>query len=140
MLSRHVAPRAVPDSRFSISALPSSLSAEFTAVHRLLRKNGFDHVIRAENIADKYFKIFFVRNGERNARLGIIVAKKTLSGAADRNRVKRIIREAFRQHNIKQCKLDVVVMARHAYPLESGAQAGNLKMLFSRVENRCAEL
>ena len=130
----------MPDSRFSISALPSSLSAEFTAAHRLLRKNGFDHVIRAENIADKYFKIFFVRNDERNARLGIIVAKKTLSGAADRNRVKRIIREAFRQHNIKQCKLDVVVMARHAYPLESGAQAGNLKMLFSRVENRCAEL
>ncbi|MDP1996406.1 MAG: ribonuclease P protein component [Gallionella sp.] len=128
------------DSRFSISASPSSLSAEFTAAHRLLREDGFNHVIRAENLADKYFKIFFVRNGKNNARLGIVVAKKTLSGAADRNRVKRIIREAFRQHSIKQCRLDVVVMARRAYPQESGAQAGNLKMLFSRVENRCAEL
>ncbi|MDO8294748.1 MAG: ribonuclease P protein component [Gallionella sp.] len=128
------------DSRFSTSALPPSLSAEFTAAHRLLREDGFNHVIHAENLADKYFKIFFVRNDKRNARLGMVVAKKTLSGAADRNRVKRIIREAFRQHSIKQCKLDVVVMARRAYPQESGAQAGNLKMLFSRVENRCAEL
>lgn len=130
----------MPDSRFSISDSPSSLSAEFTAAHRLLREDGFDHVMCAENMADKYFKIFFVRNGKRNARLGMVVAKKTLSGAADRNHVKRIIREAFRQHSIKQCKLDVVVMARRAYPQESGAQAGNLKMLFSRVENRCAEL
>lgn len=128
------------DSRFSTSALPLSLSAEFTAAHRLLREDGFDHVMRAENMADKDFKIFFVRNDKRNARLGMVVAKKTLSGAADRNRVKRIIREAFRQHSIKQCKLDVVVMARRAYPQESGVQAGNLKMLFSRVENRCAEL
>ena len=119
---------------------PSSLSAEFTAAHRLLRENGFNHVIRAENIADKHFKIFFVRNGKCNARLGMIVGKKTLPSAVDRNRVKRIIREAFRQHNIKQCKLDVVVMARRVYPQESGAQAGNLKMLFSRVESRCAEL
>lgn len=130
----------MPDSRFSISAPPPSLSAEFTAAYRLLREDGFNHVIHAENLADKYFKIFFVRNGKKNARLGIVVAKKTLSGAADRNRVKRIIREAFRQHNIKQCRLDVIVMARRAYPQESGAQAGNLKMLFSRVENRCAEL
>jgi ribonuclease P protein component len=129
----HVAPRAVQDSQ-------SSLSAEFTAAHRLLRENGFDHVIRAENIADKHFKVFFVRNDKKNARLGMIVGKKTLSGSTDRNRVKRIIREAFRQHNIKLSKLDLVVMMRRAYPQECGAQAGNLKMLFSRVENRCAEL
>lgn len=127
------------DSRFSISASQSSLSGEFTAAHRLLRENGFDHVIRAENIADKQFKIFFVRNDKKNARLGMVVGKKTLSGAAARNRLKRIIRETFRQHHIKLCKLDVVVMVRRAYPKERGAQAGDLKMLFSRVENRCVE-
>lgn len=129
----HAAPRAVQDSQ-------SSLSAKFTAAHRLLRENGFDHVVRAQNISDRHFKIFFARNGKKNARLGIIVGKKTLSGAADRNRVKRIIREVFRQHGIKQCKLDLVVMVRRADSRECGSQAGNLKMLFSRVENRCAEL
>lgn len=128
----HAAPRAVRDSQ-------SSLSAEFTVAHRLLREAGFDHVVHAENIADRHFKVFFVRNGKKNARLGMIVGKKTLPGAADRNRVKRIIREAFRQHGIKQCKLDLVVMVRRADPQECDTQTGNLKMLFSRVENKCAE-
>ncbi len=118
----------------------SSLSAKFTAAHRLTRENGFDHVVRAENISDRYFKIFFLCNGKENARLGIVVGKKTLPGAADRNLIKRIIREAFRQHSIKLRKLDVVVMMRRADPQERDIQAGNLKMLFSRVENRCAEL
>jgi ribonuclease P protein component len=103
----------------------------------LLRENGFDHVVRAESISDRHFKVFFVRNGQKNAKLGIMVGKKTLSGAVDRNRVKRIIREAFRQHGIKQCKFDVVVMVRRGDP--HGASAGNLKTLFSRIENRCAE-
>ena len=91
-------------------------------------------------MADRHFKIFFERNDKKNARLGIIVGKKTLSGAADRNCVKRIIREAFRQHNIKLCKLDLVVMVRRAYSIKCSTQAGDLKMLFSRIENRCAEL
>jgi len=119
---------------------PFSLSAKFSAAHRLLRENGFDHVIRAENIADRHFKVFFVRNGQKNAKLGIIVGKKTLSGAADRNRVKRLIRETFRQHSIKLCQLDLVVMVRRAYPQGCDTRDGNLKMLFSRVENRCTEL
>ncbi|MDO8464851.1 MAG: ribonuclease P protein component [Gallionella sp.] len=126
----HVAPRAVQNSRFSPSA-------KFTAAHRLLRENGFDHAVRAESISDRHFKVFFAHNGQKNARLGIMVGKKTLSGSVDRNRVKRIIREAFRQHGIKQCKFDVVVMVRRTDP--HGASAVNLKMLFSRIENRCAE-
>ncbi|MFZ2302912.1 MAG: ribonuclease P protein component [Gallionella sp.] len=102
-----------------------------------MRENGFDHVVRAESISDRHLKIFFVPNGQKNARLGIMVGKRTLSGAADRNRVKRIIREAFRQHRVKQCKFDVVVMVKRADP--HGVSAENLKTLFSRVENRCAE-
>ncbi|MBI5437998.1 MAG: ribonuclease P protein component [Nitrosomonadales bacterium] len=132
------AQRAVPGSRFNIPAPQPGLSAKFTAAHRLLRENGFDRAVRAKSISDSHFKIFFVGNGKKNARLGIIVGKKTLSGAVDRNRAKRIIREAFRQHGIKLLKLDIVVMLRRADP--PGAQAGNLKTLFSQVENRCAEL
>ena len=129
------------DSRFNQTDLQSSLSAKFSAEHRLLREDGFSHVVRAEQMENRHFKIFFVCNGKKNARLGIIVGKKILSAAVSRNHVKRIIREAFRQHSIKLCKLDLVVMVRRAYSQEKdgGAQSGNLKMLFSRVENRCAE-
>lgn len=119
--------------------LLSSISSKLTASHRLLRKNGFDHVMRAENILDKYFKIFFVHNEEKNARLGIVASKKTLIGAVDRNCVKRIIREKFRQHNIKVQSVDIVVMVRRACPMERNVQDKSLEMLFSLIENRCAE-
>lgn len=128
----HAAPRVVQDSQ-------SNLSAKFTAAYRLLRENGFDHVVRAESISDRHFKVFFVRNGKKNARFGIIVGKKTLALATDRNRMKRVIREVFRQHSIKLCGLDLVVMLRRNDPQEGGMQVGNLKMLFNRVESRCAE-
>lgn len=120
--------------------LQCDASSNFTVAHRLLREDGFSHVVRCESVADKQFKVFFARNSRENAKLGIIASKKTLPSAVDRNRIKRIIREAFRQHNIKALKLDLVVMVRRSSPLESSAQAVSLETLFGRVENRCAEL
>lgn len=132
-LSERVVPEAVRDSLSSIA-----IAAEFTAAHRLLREDGFDHVVHAENIADKHFKIFFVRNGKQNARLGIIASKRNLPGATQRNRVKRAIREAFRRHSIKTQHIDLVVMFRCA-DLQA-VQGEDLETLFRRVENRCASL
>jgi ribonuclease P protein component len=131
-LSGRAALGVVQDSR-------SSISSKFTAAYRLLRADGFGNVMRAENIADKQFKIFFVRNCQKNARLGIITSKKILPCAVDRNRVKRIIRESFRKHNIKACKLDIVVMVRLDYSQKLDTRINNLERLFSQVENRCAE-
>lgn len=130
----HVAPEAVPDWQFSIAT-----SGRLTVAHRLLRVDGFDRTVQAENIADKHFRIFFARNNKSNARLGIIASKKIFPSAVDRNRIKRVIREAFRQHSIKAQKLDIVVMVRRACAQEPGVRNVNLEILLSRVENRCAE-
>ncbi len=126
-------PEAVRDSQPSIN-----IPAEFTVAHRLLREDRFDHVVHAENIADKYFRIFFVRNDKKNARLGIIAGKRSLPGAVQRNRVKRAIREAFRQHRIKVQQIDLVVMVRCAD--SQAAKSEDLETLFSRVEEKCASL
>jgi ribonuclease P protein component len=126
-----VAPEAVQDSLFS-----SSASFEFTAAHRLSRAEGFDHVVHAANFTDKLYKIFFVRNGKKNARLGIVAGKRILPGAVQRSRVKRKIREAFRQHSIKNQQLDLVVMVRGADKQDS--QSEDLIKLFSRIEDKCA--
>jgi ribonuclease P protein component len=117
----------------------SSISAQFAAAFRLLRADGFDHVMHGENIADKYFKIFFVRNHLNNARLGIIASKKLLPNAVDRNRAKRFIREVFRHHHIKLCNMDVVVMMRRDYSCATNSRVDSLDNLFSQVKNRCAE-
>ena len=113
-------------------------SSGFTAAHRLLRADGFDHVVDSENVTDKLYKIFFVRNGKNNARLGIIASKKILPGAVQRNRVKRLIREAFRQHSIKFQLIDLVVMVRGVETQAS--QNKDLNALFNRIEEKCVSL
>jgi len=123
----------VRDSRFNITT-----TADFTSAHRLLREDGFDHVVRAKHIADKTFKIFFVRNGKKNARIGIIASKKILPGATQRNHAKRAIREIFRQHVIKSQQVDMVVMVKCA--ISQAAQLDELKKMFSQIINRCASL
>lgn len=118
----------------------SSNPGKFSAACRLLRADGFEHVIQAENITDKLFKIFFTPNLGKHARLGIITSKKSIPSAVNRNHVKRIIREVFRQHNIKHCRLDLVVMVKRKYSLSADAQTDNLKKLFHQLEIRCADL
>jgi ribonuclease P protein component len=132
LLSGRAAPRAVQDSL-------SRTALKFSAANKLSRAVGFEHVLHAECISDRYFKVFFVRNSEKFARLGIIASKRSLSAATDRNRVKRIIRESFRHHNIKNRNLDLVVMTKNDYSWMVNARIDNLEKLFSQVENRCAE-
>jgi len=128
-----VAPEAVQNSQLS-----TNNSAKFTAGHRLSRTDGFDHVIHAEKIADKFYNIFFVCNGEKNARLGIVASKRILPGSTQRNHIKRLIREVFRQHSIKSQQVDLVVMLRDVSTQSS--LGGDLNSLFTQVEEACASL
>jgi ribonuclease P protein component len=45
-------------------------------------------------------------------RVGFVLAKKQLKRAVDRNRVKRLIRESFRQHQHDLVSNDFVILAR----------------------------
>ncbi|MFZ2542326.1 MAG: ribonuclease P protein component [Gallionella sp.] len=124
-------PRDVQDSR-------SSIAAEFTHEYRLLRKDNFDRVLQAELITGECYRIFFALNVKRNARLGIIASKRMFPRAVDRNRVKREIREAFRQHSIKTQRIDVVVLVRRADLLKLAVKSDDLEKLFSQVGSLCA--
>ena len=121
-----------------LKAVQNSLSsqiaaAEFSSSHRLLRKDGYNHVVSAKAFVYKSFKVFYVCNDKLNARLGIIVSKRTFPQAVQRNRVKRMVREVFRQHSVKTKQIDLVVMARSKGALFS--QPSDLKALFSRIVN-----
>ena len=51
------------------------------------------------------------RNGFSFSRLGLVVAKKHVRLAVQRNRIKRIVRESFRQNSLTP-GMDVIVLAR----------------------------
>ena len=88
-------------------------------------KNAFDRVYKRQ--PGQSFTILFSINSLSNNRLGLIVPKKHVPLAVDRNKIKREIRDFFRcyiKNNIFfENKFDVIVLAK------SPAQHLNTKQL-----------
>lgn len=56
--------------------------------------------------------ILAINSGHETPRLGLVIAKKHVRLAVQRNRLKRLIRESFRQHKQLLSGLDIVILAR----------------------------
>ena len=63
-------------------------------------------------VSCRYFLILARLSRDTNTKLGLIVAKKHIPSAVNRNRVKRIIRTSFRTLDPFPHHLDLVVLAR----------------------------
>lgn len=79
-------------------------------------------------------------DGLNDARLGVVVGKKLLKRAVDRNRVKRIVREQFRRErpNLPACDLIVRLAAKPA-PLDGKLVAGDFLALLEKLRRTCAK-
>ena len=64
------------------------------------------------NVSCRHFLILAGCSEFSKSRLGLVVAKKNIPGAVQRNRIKRHIREAFRQSPGLASPLDLVVLVR----------------------------
>lgn len=93
----------------------------FPRSRRLLHQADFQQVFRAPwKSSDAVFTVLAAPAATGRARLGLAIARKQLRRATDRNRIKRLVREYFRQHVI--APLDYVVMARRAARTHTCAQ------------------
>ena len=84
----------------------------FSKEHRLLDKAAFNAVFsNAKKLHCSPFVVLCRASSQDLARLGLVIGKKKVSKAVERNRLKRVIRESFRKQ--KMSSLDVVVIAKH---------------------------
>ncbi len=87
---------------------------KFPRSSRLLNAGDYRQVFNDAKVkvSDKNLLILARPNQLSHARVGLVIAKKNVKLAVDRNRVKRLIRESFRLTNASLPDLDIVILAR----------------------------
>ena len=117
--------------------LTSSTSNRFSKGNRLLDAAAFGRVFeKATRSRDKLFTVLCRRNELNTARLGLAISKKHCRHATGRNRIKRIIRESFRQQQTLLSGLDVVVINQSA---AAGATNQQISDSLEKHWRRCSQ-
>lgn len=97
--------------------------ARFGRAMRMNSPRDFSRVFRqAKRAGGGGLTILTVENTVGHPRLGLAIAKKHLKFAHQRNRLKRIIRESFRQHQTDFANIDIVVLSRPDVKQRESAQ------------------
>lgn len=102
---------------------------------RLVKKAEFDRVFVENQRAKTDYVVVMARpNQVGYPRLGMVIAKRLLARAVDRNRVKRCVRESFRQVLPELPSCDFVV--RLIVKPVAGEEARDLSRTFKRAGHR----
>jgi ribonuclease P protein component len=86
--------------------------------------------------ADRLFTVLYRRSGQEPSRLGMTASARRIRGAVKRNRLRRLIRESFRQRVLELSGLDIVVVIReHAAPATNQEVFASLDSHWSRLKS-----
>ena len=87
---------------------------KFSRQSRLLKPAQFKLVFQQPiKSSDSYFRVLARENEIQHNRLGMAVSKKACAKAVGRNRIKRVVRESFRNRMLGQVmenSLDIVIL------------------------------
>jgi ribonuclease P protein component len=113
--------------------------AGFPRCHRLTGTDDFSSVFSFRKaIKSANFLLHYRPRGGKQtngARLGMIIAKRHLRRAVDRNLVKRLVREIFRtrRSELPSCDLIVRLAVKLGLPIDRRALAGEIQNLLQRI-------
>ena len=85
----------------------------FPRNYRLVSQSEFKSLFnQSEKVSQRYLLALYKPNQKTHARIGIVVGKRVANSAVVRNKIRRIVRESFRAHQVSLTGLDIVVIAR----------------------------
>lgn len=107
---------------------PRRPSGDFSRSKRLLNGPQFQRVFDGAEfkVGHSHLLLLAVPNTLDHPRLGLVVAKKNVRHAVDRNKVKRVARECFRNSQQTLGALDIIVLARRGIGELSNSQLHKL--------------
>ena len=112
-----------------------SSGACFPRRARMVGPSAFASVFaRPAKSGDRYFTVLTCANGLTYPRLGLAISRKVARSAVARTRIKRIVRESFRHHQLQLGGLDWVVMGR------AGLTEQNNALLFASLQRHWQRL
>ncbi|WP_082870378.1 ribonuclease P protein component, partial [Oleiphilus sp. HI0123] len=99
-------------------------SFKFPKSTRLLKSSDYSDVFESVDIrvSSKHYLMLTRNLNNSDSRLGIIVAKKNVKLAVQRNRIKRLLRESFRTKRSSLPNLDIIVLAKKGADLSSSKE------------------
>ncbi|MES2624022.1 MAG: ribonuclease P protein component [Pseudomonadota bacterium] len=112
-----------------------SLSKE----HKLLNSLDFSQVFEKSDykVSTSCSLILAKLTSNSYPRLGLVVSKKNVGCAVERNRVKRLCRETFRLRSANLPKIDVVILAKNGISrLENKQIVEMLNKLFDQLNTK----
>lgn len=102
---------------------------------RLTHARDFDRVFRGATVRRRHgaLRLSAVVNRMHTARLGLVVGRRALPRAHERNRVKRVLRETFRHRRSALPAMDIVIQVTGDATNE--AYRASLEALLDKLEN-----
>lgn len=109
----------------------------FSRRHRFAQLGSFGPVLRSpRKIRGRLAVLHAVTGAGTVSRLGIALTRRLVPSSLERNRVKRMVREAFRRHEVKDAGLDCVVMLRSRFdPATAAELRAEVAALFDQLSN-----
>lgn len=73
----------------------------------------FQHVYsKRKRLSGRYYLLYYLDNDIGHSRLGVVASKRSVKKAVIRNRVRRIVKEAFRKQKNKLPSFDLIFIAK----------------------------
>lgn len=128
-------PLSLPAAHAAVHVLAcnSERAKAFPRRYRLARRDGFSRVLQQRAHTIDWFAVYWEESKSSHARLGVTVSKRIIPTAVGRNRIKRMVRERFRNVAHQGLARDIVIRLRRR--LSKAEQPAARKVLDSIMKN-----